>query len=53
MPQQNKPTPKEGSYRRDRGSKSGTTGKSKSGSIVGKITQKLWGKVTGWDGPGR
>jgi hypothetical protein len=50
MPKQNKPTPKVGSFRRDRGAKSNTTGKSQSGSIIGKITAALWGKKGGWDG---
>lgn len=45
--------PKEGAFRRNRGSKSNTTGKSQSGSIAGKITKALWGKLTGWDNPGR
>lgn len=49
MPKQNKPAPKQGSFRRDRGSRSGSSGVSKSG----KITKKLWDKVTGWDNPGR
>lgn len=49
MPKQDKPAPKTGSFRRDRSMKSNTTGKSKSGSIVGKITNMLWGKKGGWD----
>lgn len=53
MPKQNQPKPKTGAFRRDRGSKSGTSGTSKSGSIVGKITNMLWGKKGGWDNPGR
>jgi len=53
MPKKNNPAPKEGAFRRDRGSKSGTTGTSKSGSIVGKITKFLWNKATGWDNPER
>lgn len=53
MPKQKKPAPKTGAFRRDRGSKSGKSGTSKSGSIVGKITGMLWGKKGGWDNPGR
>lgn len=53
MPKQKKPAPKVGSFRRDRSSKSGATGTSKSGSIVGKITRALWGRKGGWDNPGR
>lgn len=53
MAKQNKPAPKQGAFRRDRGSKSNTTGTSKSGSIVGKITELLWGKKGGWDNLGR
>lgn len=51
--QQKQPTPKSGAYRRDRGSKSNTTGSSKSGWIAGAITRALWGKKGGWDNAGR
>jgi len=51
MPKQNEPKPKTGSFRRDRGARSNTSGTSKSGSIAGKITTFLWGKKNGWDSP--
>ncbi len=53
MSKQNKPAPRQGAVRRDRTSRSNVTGTSKSYSIGGRITRKLWGKLTGWDSPGR
>lgn len=53
MGKQKKPVPQTGAFRRDRGTKSGTTGKSKSGWIVGLLTGRNWGKKGGWDSPGR
>jgi hypothetical protein len=47
------PPPKQGAFRRDRSSKNNQTGVSRSGSIAGKITKKLWNVMKGWDNPGR
>lgn len=45
--------PRQGAIRRNRQSKSNVTGTSRSYHVGGSITRRLWGKLTGWDNPGR
>lgn len=51
--QQKGNAPKQGAIRRDRSTKSNVTGTSRSYAVGGSITRRLWGKLTGWDNPGR